>query len=86
MAEEQSESAAPERAGELREMARILRKVPYQPADTFQEAVQSLWLVHLVLQIESNGHSLSYGRMDQYLYPYYARDLAEGRITEDSAC
>ncbi len=86
LAEEQSESAAPERAGELREMARILRKVPYQPADTFQEAVQSLWLVHLVLQIESNGHSLSYGRMDQYLYPYYARDLAEGRITEDSAC
>ena len=86
LAEEQAATAAPERGAELREMARILRKVPYEPAETFQEAVQSLWLVHLVLQIESNGHSLSYGRMDQYLYPYYARDLAEGRITEDSAC
>lgn len=86
LAEEQAKTAAPERAAELTEMARILRKVPYQPADTFQEAVQSLWLVHLVLQIESNGHSLSYGRMDQYLYPYYARDLEAGRITEDSAC
>lgn len=86
LAEEQAKTAAPERAAELREMARILRKVPYEPAETFQEAVQSLWLVHLVLQIESNGHSLSYGRMDQYLYPYYARDLEAGRITEDSAC
>lgn len=86
LAEEQAKTAAPERAAELTEMARILRKVPYEPAETFQEAVQSLWLVHLVLQIESNGHSLSYGRMDQYLYPYYARDLEAGRITEDSAC
>lgn len=86
LAEEQAGSAAPERAAELTEMARILRKVPYEPAETFQEAVQSLWLVHLVLQIESNGHSLSYGRMDQYLYPYYAKDLEAGRITQDSAC
>ena len=39
------------------------------------EAVQSMWLIHLILQIESNGHSLSYGRLDQFLYPYYAADL-----------
>lgn len=74
------------RAAELREMARILLKVPYESADTLREAVQSMWLVHLVLQIESNGHSLSYGRMDQYLYPYYKKAVEEGTETEDSAC
>ncbi|MCI5623280.1 glycyl radical protein, partial [Anaerostipes sp.] len=74
------------RKEELMEMSRILCKVPYEPAETFREAVQSLWLVHLILQIESNGHSLSYGRMDQYLDPYYEADLKSGRITEDEAC
>ncbi|NOW88060.1 formate C-acetyltransferase [Clostridium beijerinckii] len=73
------------RKEELLEMSRILNKVPYYPAETFHEAVQSLWIIHLVLQIESNGHSLSYGRMDQYLNPFYEKDLKLGRITEDSA-
>ncbi len=73
------------RRAELLEMSRILYKVPWEPAGSFQEAVQALWLVHLVLQIESNGHSLSYGRMDQYLNPYYERDLAAGRITKGRA-
>ncbi|AQS03290.1 glycyl radical protein [Clostridium beijerinckii] len=73
------------RKEELLEMSRILNKVPYYPAETFKEAVQSLWIIHLVLQIESNGHSLSYGRMDQYLNPFYEKDLKLGRITEDSA-
>ncbi len=70
---------------ELLEMSRILNKVPYGPAESFREAVQALWLTHLVLQIESNGHSLSYGRMDQYLDPYYEADLAAGRITAAQA-
>ena len=74
------------RKEELIRMSQILRKVPYEPANTLQEAVQSLWLIHLVLQIESNGHSLSYGRMDQYLNPFYEADLDAGRVTEDSAC
>ena len=86
LAEAQAATAAPERARELIEMARVLRKVPYEPADSFYEAVQSMWLVHLILQIESNGHSLSFGRMDQFLYPYYRRDLEAGRVTEDAAC
>lgn len=73
------------RRKELLEISRILHKVPLEPAETFWEAVQALWLVHLCLQIESNGHSLSYGRMDQYLDPYYEKDLREGRITEDAA-
>lgn len=70
------------RKAELIEMARILNKVPYNKAESFQEAVQSIWLVHLCLQIESNGHSLSYGRMDQYLYPFYKKDIENKRITE----
>lgn len=74
------------RKAELSEMSRILNKVPYYPAESFKEAVQSLWLVHLVLQIESNGHSLSYGRMDQYLYPYYKKDIEENKIKKDAAC
>lgn len=65
LAEAQALTVATERAVELQELARILRKVPYQKADTFHEALQAVWLIQLVLQIESNGHSLSYGRMDQ---------------------
>jgi pyruvate formate-lyase/glycerol dehydratase family glycyl radical enzyme len=79
------EETNPMRATELREIARILTKVPCEPADSFYEAVQSMWLVHLVLQIESNGHSLSYGRMDQYLYPYYKKDIEVGLLTENGA-
>ena len=82
LAEKESDISRKE---ELLEMSRILNKVPYYPAETFHEAVQSLWIIHLVLQIESNGHSLSYGRMDQYLNPFYEKDLKLGRITEDSA-
>ncbi|MBS6006155.1 MAG: glycyl radical protein [Clostridium baratii] len=73
------------RKAELIEIARIMDKVPYEPSDSFYEAVQSMWFVHLILQIESNGHSLSYGRMDQYLYPYLENDLENGNITEDKA-
>lgn len=73
------------RKEELLEMSRILNKVPYYPAETFHEAVQSLWIIHLVLQIESNGHSVSYGRMDQYLNPFYEKDLKSGKITESKA-
>ena len=86
LAEAQAQTADDARKAELLEMARILRKVPYEPAETMREAVQSMWLIHLILQIESNGHSLSYGRMDQFLYPYYAADLESRRITEDEAC
>lgn len=74
------------RKAELQEMSRILNKVPYEKAESFYEAVQSLWLVHLCLQIESNGHSLSYGRMDQYLNSFYEKDLQAGKITEEAAC
>ena len=85
LAEKQAETASAVRAAELKELARICKKVPMKPAETFHEAVQSVWLIHLILQIESNGHSLSYGRFDQYIYPYYGKSVAKG-MTEEEAC
>lgn len=75
----------PARRAELLEMSRIMSRVPYEPAETFHEAVQAVWFIQLILQIESNGHSLSYGRFDQYMYPYFKKDLEEGMISEDEA-
>lgn len=74
-----------ERKAELMKLARVCRRVPEYPAENFYEAVQSLWFVHLILQIESNGHSLSFGRFDQFMYPYYRRDIENGSITQESA-
>ena len=85
LAREKAGKAAEARRAELLEIARICDKVPYEPAETFHEAVQSVWFIQLILQIESNGHSLSYGRFDQYAWPYLEADLAAGRITEDEA-
>ena len=85
LAKQMAETAAPERKAELLEISRICAKVPNQPAETFQEAVQSVWFIQLILQIESNGHSLSYGRFDQYMYPYLKSDLEKDNITEAKA-
>ena len=54
-------------------------------ARNFHEAVQAVYLVHLLMMIESNGHSFSFGRFDQFAYPYYERDLATGEITKEKA-
>ncbi|MBE0481333.1 MAG: formate acetyltransferase, partial [Dehalococcoidia bacterium] len=75
----------PERAAELRGIARICRKVPAQPAATFHEALQSLWLAHMAVNLEGLNSAVSFGRMDQYLYPYYRRDLDAGRLTPERA-
>jgi pyruvate formate-lyase/glycerol dehydratase family glycyl radical enzyme len=73
------------RTSELLRIAEICNRVPYEPARTFYEALQSVWFVHLFLQIESNGHSISLGRFDQYLFPFYQKDKSEGRITPEGA-
>jgi len=73
------------RAAELNEIARICNKVPHSPAETFHEALQSLWLTHMAVNLEGLNSAISFGRMDQYLYPYYQRDLEEGRITRERA-
>ncbi|MDR0363273.1 MAG: glycyl radical protein [Planctomycetota bacterium] len=75
----------PDRKARLEIMSRNCRRVPMEPARNFTEALQSLWFVQLILQIESNGHSISLGRFDQYLYPYFERDIAAGALTEGEA-
>lgn len=82
LASRESDSA---RRAELERMGAICAKVPYEPASSFREAMQAVWFSQVLLQIESNGHSLSFGRFDQYLYPYYKADLDGGRISEDEA-
>ncbi len=77
--------ADPVRAEELRAIAQICRRVPEHPARNFREAIQSLYFIHLVAQIESGGNSISLGRIDQILYPYYLGDRQAGRITAEQA-
>ena len=83
LAKEKAEQAEGKRKEELLEISRICKKVPYEPAETFKEAIQSVWFIQCILQIESNGHSLSYGRFDQYMYPYLKHDLDLNLINED---
>jgi formate C-acetyltransferase len=75
----------PSRREELLMIAANCQRVPALPARTFWEALQSCWFVHLLIQIESNGHSISLGRFDQYLYPYYQADLKRGALTREKA-
>lgn len=85
LAKEKAMSLEGKRKEELLEISRICQEVPYQPAKSFYEAMQSVWFIQLILQIESNGHSLSYGRLDQYMYPYLKHDLEQGLINENQA-
>jgi pyruvate formate-lyase/glycerol dehydratase family glycyl radical enzyme len=71
---------SPARRAELQEIARICRQVPARAARTLHEALQSFWFIHLIVQIESNGHSISPGRFDQYMCPFLQADLAEGTV------
>ena len=69
------------RRQELLEIARITAKVPRYPAESFYEAMQAQWFIQLFSRLEQKtGATISNGRMDQYLYPYYARDKAAGRL------
>lgn len=74
-----------DRPAELREIARVCRKVPENPAESFQEAVQALWLTHLAICLEGLNSAVSFGRIDQILFPYYQKDLAAGKITPEKA-
>jgi len=73
------------RKSELVLISKNCRNISGIPPSGFYEALQLAWFVQLVLQIESNGHSVSFGRMDQYLWKFYKNDLDAGRITEDFA-
>jgi formate C-acetyltransferase len=82
MAREENDA---ERRAELLEVARICRRVPLNPAGTLHEALQSLWLTHMAVCLEGINSAVSFGRLDQYLYPYYKSDLENGRITPQEA-
>ncbi|MCM1045693.1 MAG: glycyl radical protein [Candidatus Gastranaerophilales bacterium] len=73
------------RKEELARIAANCRKVPAGGAESFYEACQSFWFVQQLLQLESSGHSISPGRFDQYMYPYYRADLDKGVLTREFA-
>lgn len=79
------EAPSKKRALEWMQIAEICRRVPEHPARTLHEAVQSVWLVDFVLHTVVGARDFTPGRMDQYLYPFYERDLAAGRIGPDEA-
>ncbi|MGN0411499.1 MAG: glycyl radical protein [Lachnospiraceae bacterium] len=73
------------RKAELLQIAQNCERVPAKGATSFYEAMQSFWFVQQLLQLESSGHSISPGRFDQYLYPYYKADLDAGKLTREFA-
>ena len=73
------------RKEELLRIAENCTQVPAKPARNFYEACQSFWFVQQLIQMESSGHSISPGRFDQYMYPYYRADLKAGVINHDDA-
>jgi len=70
---------------ELERIAEICEWVPANPARSFHEALQSLWFIYLAVELEGGGPGIGFGRMDQYLYPFYKKDLDEGRLTKEQA-
>jgi len=81
---EAAKAPTPERRVELEQMADNLGLAPWEPVTSFWEAVQSLWLTHMLVMSDENypGPGVSFGRIDQYLFPYWERSLAEGMDRE----
>ncbi len=81
-----AETAVPERRRELERMAAICRRVPAHPPETFWEALQYYWFVHLGVIIELNPwDAFNPGRLDQHLYPFYRREIDAGTLTRERA-
>ena len=76
----------PQRKKELLEISRITKKVPMHPAETWQEALQSVWMTQILILGEQMNYADSFGRFDQYLYPYYKYSVEEKKeITREQA-
>jgi len=73
------------RKAELERIAAINRRIMESRAESFHEALQVVYYCHLIMMIETNGHSFSFGRFDQYTYPYYKADIDAGTLTNDQA-
>ena len=80
-----AQTSDPVRKQELFVIAENCSRVPAKGAQNFYEACQSFWFVQQLLQMESSGHSISPGRFDHYMYPYYEKDLKEGSLTREYA-
>ena len=80
-----AQTSDPVRKQELFVIAENCSRVPAKGAQNFYEACQSFWFVQQLLQMESSGHSISPGRFDQYMYPYYKKDMKAGTITREFA-
>ncbi len=76
------EATKPERIKELEQMAKNLERVPWEPAETFWQGLQAIWLIHMLVMAEESypGAGLSFGRIDQYLWDLYKKDVIEQRI------
>jgi pyruvate formate-lyase/glycerol dehydratase family glycyl radical enzyme len=85
LARELARTADKKRGSELEKIAEICDWVPENPARTFYEAVQALWFVHVFTYLDSRPAGVSPGRADQYLYPYYRRDVEDGKLTREEA-
>jgi formate C-acetyltransferase len=85
LARELAATANWKRRLELEKIAEICEWVPAKPARSFWEALQTLWFCNLFLFFDTKGNGVSPGRVDQYLYPYYRKDLEEGRTTREEA-
>lgn len=79
------EEAAPKRKQELEDISAMAAHLMEGGARSFYEAVETVYLTHLLMMIESNGHSFSFGRFDQYIWPFYKADLDAGRLTKEKA-
>ncbi len=86
LAAEQAEKCGdPVRKAEFLQIAKNCKNVPENPASSFMEACQTFWFIQMLLQMESSGHSISPGRFDQYMYPYYKKDIENGTLTREFA-
>lgn len=75
----------PEQKEIFLQIAQRCRRVPEHPAESFADAMQSFWFVHLILNLESNAYAISPGRFDQYIYPFFKRDVEKGCLTNEQA-
>ena len=73
------------RGQELLRIAEACRKVPYEGATTFREALQSMWFAHIMCNIEGTGPNLTIGRFDQYMYPFFKADIEKKTLAPEEA-
>ena len=79
------EEKDPVRKQELENMAAMMKRVPWGPATSFHDACETAWAVCFFLFVEGAGPSITWGRFDQYMYPYYKEDIEKGSLTPEKA-